>query len=83
MHRLVVFEESKMASLQVPQVAPRQFVVVSRTFGYPIYVSDLPGDLSEGQDDAIVYRDDQDNGQLKARYFSTIMGYPFNVEYVQ
>lgn len=72
-----------MAAIQIPPVAPRQFRVVSRMFGYPIYVAAIAEGVSDRDDEAVVYRDDQDNGDLKARYFSTVMGYQFNVEYVQ
>lgn len=61
---------------------PRQFRIVSRMFGYPIFASAIECGVSDREDDANVFVEGEDNGELKARYFSSVNGYPFAVEYL-
>jgi hypothetical protein len=56
-----------------------KFILVSRAFGYPIFLSGVD-DISDNRADATVFVEGEDNGQLKANAVSVLFGYKFCVE---
>lgn len=63
-----------------------QHVLVSREFGYPIYVercADRIGNITDRIEDAEVFDDAENNLALKEAYWTALAGYSFEAEPIQ